>query len=45
MAKTLALAFVVIGFTRRMASAGYAYTYASRSLRADDDVGCRVPRS
>jgi len=28
----LALAFVVIGFTRRMASAGYAYTYASRSL-------------
>jgi amino acid transporter len=28
----LALAFVVIGFTRRMAAAGYAYTYASRSL-------------
>jgi amino acid transporter len=28
----LALAFVVVGFTRRMASAGYAYTYASRSL-------------
>ncbi|MBJ7609156.1 MAG: APC family permease [Candidatus Dormibacteraeota bacterium] len=28
----LALAFVVIGFTRRMASAGYAYTYASRSI-------------
>jgi amino acid transporter len=28
----LALAFVVIGFTRRMASAGYAYTYAARSL-------------
>ena len=28
----LALASVVIGFTRRMASAGYAYTYASRSL-------------
>ncbi|MGH3499108.1 MAG: APC family permease [Nocardioidaceae bacterium] len=28
----LALAFVVIGFTRRMASAGYAYTYASRSM-------------
>lgn len=28
----LALAFVVIGFTRRMASAGYAYTYTSRSL-------------
>ena len=28
----LALAFVVIGFTRRMAVAGYAYTYASRSL-------------
>src|ERR1700741_4152310 len=28
----LALAFVVIGFTRRMASAGSAYTYASRSL-------------
>ena len=28
----MALAFVVIGFTRRMASAGYAYTYASRSL-------------
>src|SRR5215469_9295046 len=28
----VALAFVVIGFTRRMASAGYAYTYASRSL-------------
>src|SRR5260370_20371029 len=31
-AACLALAFVVIGFTRRMASAGYAYTYASRSL-------------
>ena len=28
----LSLAFVVVGFTRRMASAGYAYTYASRSL-------------
>jgi len=28
----LALGFVVIGFTRRMASAGYAYTYLSRSL-------------
>jgi amino acid transporter len=28
----LALAFVIIGFTRRMASAGYAYTYASRSI-------------
>jgi amino acid transporter len=28
----LALAFVVVGFTRRMASAGYAYSYASRSL-------------
>ena len=28
----LALAFVVVGFTRRMASAGYAYTYVSRSL-------------
>lgn len=28
----LSLAFVVIGFTRRMASAGYAYTYVSRSL-------------
>src|SRR6202035_2072660 len=28
----LALAFVVIGFNRRMASPGYAYTYASRSL-------------
>jgi amino acid transporter len=28
----LALAFVVIGFTRRMASAGYAYTYTSRTL-------------
>src|SRR5262250_379375 len=28
----LALAFVVVGFSRRMASAGYAYTYASRSL-------------
>ncbi|HUY56349.1 MAG TPA: APC family permease [Candidatus Micrarchaeaceae archaeon] len=28
----LALAFVVIGFTRRMASAGYAYTYSSRTL-------------
>ena len=28
----LSLAVVVIGFTRRMASAGYAYTYASRSL-------------
>ncbi|HEY2641759.1 MAG TPA: APC family permease, partial [Streptosporangiaceae bacterium] len=31
----LALAFVVIGFTRRMAAAGYAYTYASRSLGKD----------
>jgi amino acid transporter len=31
----LALAFVVIGFTRRMASAGYAYTYTSRSLGKD----------
>jgi amino acid transporter len=28
----LALGFVVIGFTRRMAAAGYAYTYISRSL-------------
>jgi amino acid transporter len=28
----LALAFVVIGFTRRMSAAGYAYTYVSRSL-------------
>ncbi len=28
----LALAFVVIGFTRRLASAGYAYTYAARSI-------------
>jgi amino acid transporter len=28
----LTLGFVVIGFTRRMASAGYAYTYVSRSL-------------
>src|SRR5215813_14617966 len=28
----LALAVVVIGFCRRMATAGYAYTYASRSL-------------
>jgi amino acid transporter len=28
----LALAFVVVGFSRRMASAGYAYTYVSRSL-------------
>ena len=28
----LSLAFVVIGFTRRMASAGYAYTDVSRSL-------------
>lgn len=28
----LSLAVVVIGFTRRMASAGYAYTYVSRSL-------------
>jgi amino acid transporter len=28
----LALAVVVIAFTRRMASAGYAYTYTSRSL-------------
>src|SRR5919197_564059 len=28
----LTLAFVVIGFTRRMASAGYAYTYTSRTL-------------
>ncbi len=28
----ITLAFVVIGFTRRMASAGYAYTYAARSL-------------
>ena len=31
----LALAFVIIGFTRRMASAGYAYTYASRSVGRD----------
>src|ERR1700761_9244795 len=31
----LALAFVVIGFTRRMAAAGYAYTYTSRSLGKD----------
>lgn len=28
----LTLGFVVIGFTRQMAAAGYAYTYASRSL-------------
>lgn len=28
----LALGFVVIGFTRRMAAAGYAYTYLSHSL-------------
>lgn len=28
----LALGFVVVGFTRRMAAAGYAYTYLSRSL-------------
>lgn len=28
----LALAFVVIGFSRRLASAGYAYTYVSRSI-------------
>ena len=28
----LALAYVVIQFTRRMASAGYAYTYTSKSL-------------
>src|SRR5215472_4927333 len=41
----LALAFVVIGFCRRMATAGYAYTYASRSLGkemgflADDLLG------
>lgn len=28
----LALGFVVIGFTRRLAAAGYAYTYLSRSL-------------
>jgi amino acid transporter len=28
----LSLAYVVIGFTRRMASAGYAYTYSSRTL-------------
>jgi amino acid transporter len=28
----LTLAFVVIGFTRRMSAAGYAYTYVSRSL-------------
>src|SRR6516165_2052300 len=31
----LALAFVVVGFTRRMAAAGYAYTYTSRSLGKD----------
>src|SRR6266487_359413 len=31
----LSLAFVVIGFTRRMASAGYAYTYSSRTLGAN----------
>jgi amino acid transporter len=28
----LALGFVVVGFTRRLAAAGYAYTYLSRSL-------------
>jgi amino acid transporter len=28
----LALGFVVVGFTRRMAAAGYAYTYISRSM-------------
>jgi amino acid transporter len=28
----LALGFVVVSFTRRMAAAGYAYTYISRSL-------------
>ncbi|MGW3150950.1 APC family permease [Streptomyces sp. NPDC001177] len=28
----LALAFVIVGFAQRMTSAGYAYTYASRSL-------------
>src|SRR5947207_15538022 len=28
----LALAFVVIGFTRRMATAGYASTYAARTI-------------
>lgn len=28
----LTLGYVVIGFTRRMAAAGYAYTYVSRSL-------------
>ncbi|NMO49918.1 APC family permease [Actinoplanes sp. TBRC 11911] len=31
-AACLALAFVVVGFTRRMATAGYAYTYVSRTL-------------
>jgi len=39
----LALAFVVVGFSRRMASAGYAYTYASRSLgreAASSPAGC-----
>src|SRR5579875_1985099 len=29
---SLALAYVVIQFTRRMASAGYAYTYTAKSL-------------
>src|SRR5258708_36001470 len=31
----LALAFVVIGFTRRMASAGFAHPYPSRSPRQE----------
>src|SRR5215471_530555 len=31
----LALAFVVVGFTRRMAATGYAYTYTSRNLGKD----------
>src|SRR5207237_3943480 len=39
----LALAFVVIGFTRRIAAAGFAYTYTSRSLGQDAGVIARWP--
>ncbi len=49
----MSLAFVIIWFTRRMASAGYAYTYASRSLGKESGfmagwlyagaLGCFVP--
>ena len=38
----LTLGFVVIGFTRRMAAAGYAYTYVSRSLGQESRLPGRL---